>query len=80
MAKTLYIGNLASHLTEEALNEVFKDICKVLSVQIIKDDASGKSKNFGFVELENDEDVESAIEQLNNKEIEGRKILIINSD
>lgn len=76
MAKKLFVGNISYTSTEDALSQLFGEIGKVVSVNIIKDKFSGKSKGFGFVEMDSEEDAEKAIKELNGKEIDGRKIVV----
>lgn len=73
MAKKLYVGNLAFQTTEEGLQALFAQYGEVASVKIIKDSMSGKSRGFGFVEMEN---AEGAIEALNNQQYEGRTLTV----
>ncbi len=72
----IYVGNLAYSVTDEALNQLFSEHGAVTSVNIIKDRDSGNSKGFGFVEMENEADGESAIEALDGKDIDGRGIKV----
>ncbi len=65
MAKKLYVGNLSYSSTEDDVKEAFAKFGEVLSVKIITDPASGRSKGFGFVEMGSDEDADKAIAGLN---------------
>lgn len=76
MAKKLYIGNLSYGMTEDQLREHFEQAGKVASVTIIKDRMTGRSKGFGFVEMETDEEAENAISMLNGKEFDGRSLTV----
>ena len=76
MAKKLYVGNLPYTLTEETLKEAFAAVGNVVSVKIIVDTASGRSKGFGFVEMDTDKEAADAIEALNRTEVEGRTIVV----
>jgi len=60
MAKKLYVGNLSYNTHDEDLREAFSKIGEVLSVTLIGDQATGRSKGFGFVEMASDEDAEKA--------------------
>lgn len=71
----LYVGNLSYGLTEDGLKEIFEKIGTVTSASIIKDKFSGRSKGFGFIEME-DEAGSQAISELNQSEVEGRKIIV----
>ena len=63
-------------MTEEDLRELFAAYGEVESTKIITDRETGRSKGFGFVEMENDNEAEAAIEELNNKEIQSRNIKV----
>ncbi len=76
MAVQIYVGNLNYRMTEEALQELFTKYGEVVSAKIIKDRYSGRSKGFGFVEMENKDDGEKAIQELNDSEVEGRNIRV----
>lgn len=71
----LYAGNLSYGLTEEGLKNVFEKFGPVISASIIKDKFSGRSKGFGFVEMD-DESATKAIAELHQTEVEGRKIIV----
>jgi RNA recognition motif-containing protein len=70
----IFVGNLSKQVKEEELEVLFKEYGTVLSVNIIRDMFSHESKGFGFVEMKNRNDAEKAIEVLNLKDIQGRKI------
>jgi RNA recognition motif-containing protein len=70
----IYVGNLSYEVTEEDLKEVFEGFGQVESVKIIKDNYTGKSKGFGFVEMSSNADAQSAINGLNDKELKGRTL------
>ena len=72
----IYIGNLHYNVNEEELKEIFKEYGEVLSVTIITDKYTGRSKGFGFIEMLNDEEANKAIDNLNGTEIHGRKVII----
>ena len=72
----LYVGNLPYTLKNTELLETFKTHGNVLSAKIVTDKESGKSKGFGFVEMENDHEATSAIKALNGAEIKGRKLVV----
>ena len=67
----IYVGNLASSVTDEQLKGLFEEYGTVDSANIIKDRASGESKGFGFIEMPESEEAKKAIEELNEKEVEG---------
>lgn len=72
MAKKLYIGNLPYSVDDEALHSKFAEFGEVQSAKVITDRETGRSKGFGFVEMSNDNDADSAIEKLNGAEFMGR--------
>ena len=72
----IYVGNLSYEVTEEDLKEAFEGFGQVESVKIIKDNYSGRSKGFGFVEMSNNADAQSAINGLKDKELKGRTLKV----
>ena len=72
----IYIGNLSYEVTEEDLKQAFEAFGEVESVKIIKDKYTNRSKGFGFVEMPDDADAQSAINDLNDKEIKGRPLKV----
>ena len=67
----IYVGNLALNVTEEDLQKAFVAFGNVESVKIIKDRYSGESRGFGFVEMPSGAEAQSAIQDLNGKELKG---------
>lgn len=76
MAKKLYVGNLSYDTTEEGLQEAFSQAGNVASTLIIKDKMNGRSKGFGFVEMETEEEAKKAIDMWNEKELDGRPLRV----
>ncbi len=72
----IYVGNLSWGVTDEELEQVFGEFGTVDSANVIKDRETGRSKGFGFVEMENDEEAEKAIEDLNGKSLGGRDLKV----
>jgi len=72
----IYVGNLPYSVVEEDLREIFEEYGEVATVKIISDKLTGRSKGFGFVEMDDDEEAKKAIEELNNAEISGRNIKV----
>ena len=72
----IYVVNLSYEVTEEDLEIAFQGFGQIESVKIIKDNYSGRSKGFGFVEMSNNADAQSAIKELNDKELKGRKLKV----
>ncbi|MFL6215247.1 MAG: RNA recognition motif domain-containing protein [Blastocatellia bacterium] len=73
--KRIYVGNLSYQTTEADLSDLFEQVGQVESVNIITDRDTGRSKGFGFVEM-NDEDAEKAIAQFNGTEVNGRSVTV----
>jgi RNA recognition motif-containing protein len=71
--KKLYVGNLSFTSSEEEIKTLFAQFGEVTSVTIIKDRDTGRSRGFGFVEMEN---ADAAIAQLNGKEFGGRTLTV----
>jgi len=76
MNKKLYVGNLSYETTEDELQKLFVEVGPVVSVAIITDRSSGRSKGFGFVEMETEQAAQEAIERLNNNELNQRTITV----
>jgi RNA recognition motif-containing protein len=70
----IYVGNLSYEVTEEDLQQAFEAFGQVESVRIIKDKYSGQSKGFGFVEMPAKAEAQSAVNDLNGKELKGRTL------
>lgn len=73
MAKKLYVGNLSWSTTEDELKNYFASVGEVSSATIISDRDTGRSRGFGFVEMENADD---AIAQFHGKEFGGRQLVV----
>ena len=72
----IYVGNLSWSMTDEDLSSLFTQYGSVTSAKILKDKMNGRSKGFGFVEMEDDEAAKTAIANLNETEIQGRKLIV----
>jgi RNA recognition motif-containing protein len=72
----IYVGNLSWTMTDEDLTNLFTQFGAVTSAKILKDKMNGRSKGFGFVEMENAEEAQAAISNLNETEVQGRKIVV----
>ena len=70
----IYVGNLSYEVTEEDLKEAFEAFGEVETVKVIKDNYTGRSKGFGFVEMPSKAEAQSAIDALNGKELKGRTL------
>ena len=75
MAKTLYVGNLAWSATDTTLADAFRPHGGVISSRIITDRETGRSRGFGFVEVE-DADADKMVEAMNGAQVEGRQIVV----
>ena len=76
MGKKLYAGNLSYSVTSGTLEELFSEFGTVRSAEVIQDRDTGRSKGFGFVEMDDDEAAGRAIEGLNLKEHDGRAMSV----
>jgi RNA recognition motif-containing protein len=76
MKKKLFVGNLSWKVTEETLRPMFEAFGTVVSVKVIVDQFTGKSKGFGFVEMETAEGAERALAELNEKPLLDRNMRI----
>ncbi|MEC9341702.1 MAG: RNA-binding protein [Pseudomonadota bacterium] len=72
----IYVGNLPYSTTDEDLREMFAAFGEVSSANVIMDRQSGRSKGFGFVEMSNSSEAESAINALNESSMNGRNIRV----
>ena len=72
----IYVGNLSWTMTDEDLSNLFTQFGTVSSAKILKDKMNGRSKGFGFVEMEDDEAAKAAIAGLNETEVQGRKLIV----
>ncbi len=76
MGKKLYVGNLPFSVSSSELQELFSAHGTVQSAEVISDRATGRSKGFGFVEMSNDDEAQSAINALNGKDHGGRPLTV----
>ena len=72
----IYVGNLSYNVSTEDLRQAFEAYGEVSSANIIKDKYSGRSRGFAFVEMPNDGEAQTAIENLNGKELSGQQIKV----
>lgn len=72
----IYVGNLAYSTTEQELSELFGAYGEVRSAHVISDKVTGQSKGFGFVEMSDNQAAESAIRELNGKQVKGRALKV----
>ena len=72
----IYVGNLSWTMTDEDLSNLFTQFGTVTSAKILKDKMNGRSKGFGFVEMDDAEAAKTAIASLNESEVQGRKLIV----
>ena len=72
----IYVGNLPYSVTDDDLRAAFAEFGEVTSAKIIMDRYSGRSKGFGFVEMDNDAAAEEAIKSLDQSDMQGRKLRV----
>lgn len=72
----IYVGNLPYSMRNDELEELFSSYGEITRASVIMDRDTNRSKGFGFVEMPCDESAKKAIEELNNKEINGRGIKV----
>jgi RNA recognition motif-containing protein len=76
VGKKLYVGNLSYGVSNSALEQLFSQYGTVQSAQVIQDRATGRSKGFGFVEMDNDAQAQAAIDGLHEREVDGRRLTV----
>jgi RNA recognition motif-containing protein len=72
----IYVGNLSWSMTDDDLSNLFSQYGTVSSAKILKEKNTGRSKGFGFVEMEDEEAAKTAIATLNESEVQGRKLIV----
>jgi RNA recognition motif-containing protein len=75
MTKTLYVGNLPWSTTDSSLSDTFQAHGNVVSSRIITDKETGRSRGFGFVEVD-DEDADAMVDAMNSTEFGGRQLIV----
>jgi cold-inducible RNA-binding protein len=76
MGRKLYVGNLPYETAENDLQDLFSKAGTVETVAVVRDQATGRARGFGFVEMGSDEEAQQAITQLNNAQLGGRAIMV----
>ncbi|MBI2598816.1 RNA-binding protein [Candidatus Curtissbacteria bacterium] len=76
MAKRLFVGNLPYSVTSAQLEELFSQVGKISSLNLITDRFSGQSKGFAFLEMTTDQEADAVTAKFNGHEIDGRKMVV----
>jgi RNA recognition motif-containing protein len=76
MSAKLFVGNLSNDTSSDELNALFSEVGVVQSCQLITDRDSGRSKGFGFIEMNSKEEAEAAKTKLNGQELHGRALKV----
>ncbi len=76
MSNNLYVSSLAWATTDDSLRDYFATLGAVKSAMVIKDKMSGRSRGFGFVEMETEEAAAEAVAKLNETDLDGRTIRV----
>ena len=73
---TIYVGNISYKTDEEGLTALFSQYGTVTSAKVVRDKYKGRSKGYGFVEMENEDEGDNAVNNLNGKELDGRDLKV----
>jgi len=76
MSKRIYVGNLPWSVAKEEFEGLFSPFGEIEEALVIANKYTGRSRGFGFVTYKNDADADKAMEEMNEKEVEGRKIVV----
>ena len=76
MGKKLYVGNLSYNVSSSDLEQLFSQFGSVESAQVITDRETGRGKGFGFVEMSSESEANAAIDGLNEREHDGRRLTV----
>ena len=76
MGRKLFVGNLSFNTDERRLEELFATVGPVDTVNIVRDQMTGRARGFAFVEMQTDADALNAIQKLNETELDGRKLAV----
>ena len=72
----IYVGNLDFKVNEKDLEDLFTEYGTVSSAKVIVDKYDGRSKGFGFIEMDNDEEAKKAIDELNGTQLKSRDMVV----
>ena len=70
----MFVGGLPFAMTDDQLNQLFASFGTVVSASVVMDKFTGRSRGFGFVEMDNDDEAQNAIKELDGSDVDGRKI------
>ena len=76
MGRKLYVGNLPYEIGEGELQTLFARAGSVESVNVMRDQATGRARGFAFVEMSTDEEAQKAIHELNDSQVGGRNLTV----
>lgn len=76
MSSNIYVGNLSYDTTDDSLSNAFAQYGSVLSARVITDRMTGRSRGFGFVEMEDSGEAQAAIQALNGTSLDGREVKV----
>ena len=76
MAKKLYVGNLPYETNDQDLHALFSNAGQVESVNLMRDQATGRARGFAFVEMSSDDEAQNAITKLNDQQFGGRRLTV----
>jgi RNA recognition motif-containing protein len=76
MNRKLFVGNLSFNTEESTLQTLFSQAGQVTSVRVMRDQATGRSRGFAFVEMASEDAARAAIEKFNETEIDGRRVAV----
>ena len=72
----IYVGNLSYDATSDSLRDLFSKFGKIIRANVVTDRETGRSRGFGFVEMEDTTEAQNAIEKLHNQDFMGRKLIV----
>ena len=76
MSTNIYVGNLPFSTDNDSLRQIFAAYGEVTSAQVIADRDTGRSRGFGFVEMANADEAETAIAETNGSSVDGRQLTV----
>ena len=72
----IYVGNLSYGATSDNLRDLFSKFGKIIRANVVTERETGRSRGFGFVEMEDTTEAQNAIEKLHNQDFMGRKLIV----